>query len=120
MSIALTYATAGMQAATDRVSIRAGNIANVLTPGYRAVGVNQEATASGPVVTPRAPAEGSASAYAPALSPEAATSFFENPSDVSLERELVDMTMAKHAYKASAQVTKTVSEMQDALLDMFS
>ena len=128
MTTALTYSLAGMQAAQDRVAIRANNIANVQTPGYRAAGVNQEATANGPVVTPRSPiapvaaepVSGSAAAYASPLSPATAQTAFENPSDVSLERELVDMTMAKHAYKASALVTRTAGDMQDALLDMFS
>ena len=121
MTIALTYALAGMQAATDRLAIRAGNIANVATPGYRAMGVDQEATPFGPVVTARPPAQASApAAPMPPLAPETYASFFENPSDVQLEQEIVDMTMAKHAYKASALVTRTAGEMQDALLDVFS
>ena len=46
-----------MQAATDRLSIRARNVANVQTPGYKASDVVQEATGSGPVVSERLPVD---------------------------------------------------------------
>lgn len=135
MSVALTYSVAGMQAAQDRLSIRARNVANVQTPGYEAVEVVQEATGSGPVVSERPPAGdpaddvvdastgtqyplpfGDLPQTSPPASPPASS---QAPSDVSLEYELTDMIMAKHAYKASASVVRTVGEMQDSLLDIF-
>ena len=120
MSVALTYALAGMTAASTRVGIRAGNIANVATPGYQSVGVDQVATPSGPAAEARPSQNPVPTRETPPLSPETARSFFDNPSNVSLEREIVDMTAAKHAYKASALVSRTAGDMQDALLDMFS
>jgi flagellar hook-associated protein FlgK len=144
MSVALTYSLAGMQAATDRVAIRANNIANVSTPGYRAADVVQEATQSGPVVSSRPPLDASTqfasaaiaadgtqsvdsqsqsltanSASTPVTSEEIQASFYSDISDVVLEAELVDMMAAEYAYKASAQVTRTVGQMQDTLLDIF-
>ncbi len=123
MSVALTYSVAGMQAAQDRLAIRARNVANVQTPGYRAAEVVQEATGSGPVVSARWPVEdvvdeGPDPQY-PLPFDDPPQNPSQAPSDVSLEYELTDMILAKHAYKASAIVAQTVGEMQDALLDIF-
>lgn len=136
MSVALTYSVAGMQAAQDRLAIRARNVANVQTPGYKAAEVVQEATASGPVVSERLPVDtvtgddvaGGESDLQyrlpfdelPQDSPRAPSQDDpQAPSDVSLDYELTDMILAKHAYKASASVVRTVGEMQDSLLDIF-
>lgn len=140
MSIALTNSLAGMQAAADRVAIRANNIANVSTPGYRAEEVVQKSTPSGPVVSSRPPldvstqaastavavddaqsaeAQSSNSETEPVTSEEIQASFYSDISDVVLEAELVDMMAAEHAYKASAKVTNTIGQMEDTLLDIF-
>lgn len=138
MNSALTYSVAGMQAATDRLSIRARNVANVQTPGYKADDVVQIATGSGPVVSVR-PAEGSDgepvvgqgtggvtgddAQTVPSPNPDQYYLPFddlpEKPSDVSLEYEITDMIMAEHAYKASATVTRTVAQLNDTLFDIF-
>ena len=137
MNIALTSSVAGMNAAADRLAIRADNVANVLTPGYRASEVVQQSTGSGPVVSERLPVDQvtnqeSGGAAAPAQPQQLAQQLslpFDNlpqdrppekPSDVSLEYELTDMMVAEHAYKASANVVRTVGQMQDTLLDIFS
>lgn len=133
MNIALTSSVAGMNAAADRLAIRAGNVANVLTPGYRASEVVQQSTGSGPVVSERLPVDqvttqASGGADAPAPSQQLSLPFGdfpedrppENRSDVSLEYEMTDMMRAEHAYKASANVVRTVGQMQDTLLDIFS
>lgn len=134
MSNALTYSVAGMQAASDRLSIRARNVANVQTPGFKADEVVQTATGSGPVVSVR-PSERSSGApvtddvtisdaqSAPPANPDQYYLPFddmpEEPSDVALEYELTDMIMAEHAYKASAAVTRTVAQLNDTLFDIF-
>lgn len=121
-----------MQAATDRLSIRARNVANVQTPGYKADDVVQTATGSGPVVSVR-PAQavgGEPVVDRVAVSDTADASrsdqyhlpfddLPDEPSDVALEYELTDMIMAKHAYKASATVTRTVAQLNDTLFDIF-
>lgn len=120
-----------MQAATDRLAIRARNVANVQTPGYKASDVVQESTGSGPVVSERLPVDqvsGETSGEAETPAPEQFSLPFgdlpqepsEEPSDVSLEYELTDMILAEHAYKASASVARTVGTMQDTLLDIFT
>lgn len=128
MNVALTNSVAGMQAATDRLAIRARNVANVQTPGYKASDVVQEATGSGPVVSERLPVD-QVSGKTPGetgtpVPPEQFSLPFddlpEEPSDVSLEYELTDMILAEHAYKASASVARTVGTMQDTLLDIFT
>lgn len=120
-----------MQAASDRLAIRANNVANVQTPGYKASDVVQESTGSGPVVSERLPVDqvsgqGAGEAETP-VSPEQYSFPFgdlpaelEEPSDVSLEYELTDMILAENAYKASASVARTVGAMQDTLLDIFT
>lgn len=133
MNIALTSSVAGMNAAADRLAIRANNVANVLTPGYRASEVVQQSTGSGPVVSERLPvdqvaSQGSGAAAAPAPSQQLSLPFGnlpqdpppEKPSDVSLAYEMTDMIRAEHAYEASANVVRTVGQMQDTLLDIFS
>ncbi len=111
MPSALTYSLSGLQAASERASIRSQNIANVLTPGYQPVEPVQISTSSGPVVSARAvplPPGGS--------NPDPSALAFNG----SLERDLVDLTQAKHAYAASAKVIKTANELQDSLLDIIS
>lgn len=143
MNIALTSSVAGMNAAADRLAIRADNVANVLTPGYRASEVVQQSTGSGPAVSERLPVDqvGSQVSGAPGASassqqlslpfdnlpqdrppeePSPEQSSPEQPSNVSLEYEMTDMIRAEHAYKASANVVRTVGQMQDTLLDIFS
>jgi flagellar hook protein FlgE len=138
---ALTYSVAGMQAASDRLSIRAHNVANVQTPGFKAAEVVQTSTGSGPVVSVRPavvqdlsdPATLSGAPDDPLASSQPSPSDQFNlpfgdlpaqeqplaPSDVSLEYELTDMIMAEHAYKASATAARTVGEIENTLLDIF-
>lgn len=125
-----------MQAAGNRLAIRANNVANVQTPGYRASEVLQQATGSGPVVSERLPVDqvngqASGTAGTSGASPPSAQYALplgdvpqepprQAPSNVSLEYELTDMMRAEHAYKASANVVRTVGQMQDTLLDIFT
>lgn len=126
-----------MQAASDRLSIRARNVVNAQTPGFKADDVVQTATGSGPVVSVR-PAQAPAAepiidrvAFGDAGDTAQTASdpdqYFlpfgdlpEAPSDVALEYEFTDMIMAEHAYKASAAVTRTVAQLNDTLFDIFA
>ena len=104
LSSVSTVALSGLQAATDRAAIRAGNIANMATPGYVAEEVEQVSTPSGPRVTGRRPAEG----------PAAPQGLF---AQVDLPKEIVDMQFAKRAFEANIVSLKTADEMTETLLD---
>lgn len=138
MVSALTSSVAGMQAASDRLAIRAHNVANVQTPGFKADVVVQTSTGSGPVVSVRPPdvqvlTDNAALSGTPddplaSSQPDQFNLPFGDlpaqeqplpPSDVSLEYELTDMIMAEHAYKASAIAARTVGEIENSLLDIF-
>ena len=102
----MTYALAGMAAAEKRVEIRSRNIANVMTPDYQPVEPVQTSGPQGPVVTERV-----------AVLPNGATIGLPLR---SLAQDIVDLTLAANAYKASAKVIETGNDMQDALLDIIS
>jgi flagellar hook-associated protein FlgK len=99
----LNIAVAGLRAAETRVHVRAQNVVNWLSEGYvRQVPV-QTSQAGGPVVRVQRPAELSG----------------DFPY-VDLATELVDMQLAKHAYRASAKVVRTADEMTRSLLDVIA
>ena len=100
MTSALSIGIAGMRAAEMRVAARAQNIVNLHSENYRPVVPVQTSQGSGPVVTISRPAELSG----------------DFPF-VDLVSELVDMNVAKQAYRASAEIVRTAGEMQKTLLD---
>ena len=104
LSSVSSYALAGLQAATDRTAIRAGNIANMATPGYVAEEVEQVSTPSGPRVTGARPGDG----------PAAPQGLF---AQVDLPKEIVDMQSAQRAFEATLVTLKTADEMTKTLLD---
>lgn len=112
MFTAITSALAGLNAASTRVAARSENITNLQTEGYR-VGVPvQTATAAGPVVkVERAPPDKAQTKY-PGTDLVA--------SNVDLESEFTDIIASGIAYKASAKVFKTVSEMEQEALDIIA
>lgn len=103
MSNAANIGIAGMRAAEMRVSVRAQNIVNWRSEGYQPLVPVQTAEGKGPVVRVTRPAE--------------LTGDFPY---VDLAAEIVDMQLAKHAYKASAKVLRTADEMSKTLLDTFA
>lgn len=103
MSNAANIGIAGMRAAEMRVSVRAQNIVNWQSEGYRPLVPVQTTQGNGPVVRVSRPAE--------------LTGDFPY---VDLAAEIVDMQLAKHAYKASAKVVNTADEMSKTLLDTFA
>jgi flagellar hook protein FlgE len=100
MISALNSGIAGLRAAETRVAIRAQNIVNWQSENYRPLVPVQTSQGSGPVVEVTRPAELSG----------------DFPY-VDLASEIVDMNVAKHAYRASAQIIRTADEMQKTLLD---
>ncbi|MEM8988668.1 MAG: flagellar basal body rod C-terminal domain-containing protein [Pseudomonadota bacterium] len=103
LASASSIAISGLQAASARVAIRAGDIANLATPGYRQADISQVATPAGPRVTPSRPP-----------GPAAPQGLF---AQVDLPAAIVDMNAAKRAFEASAKVLKTSDEMADTLLE---
>lgn len=103
MSNAMGIGIAGMRAAEARANVRTQNIVNWQSEGYRPLVPVQTTDGKGPVVRVTRPAE--------------LTGDFPF---VDLAAEIVDMQLAKHAYKASAKAVKTADEMTKTLLDTFA
>ena len=103
MTSAINSGIAGLRAAETRVAIRAQNIVNWQSENYRPLLPVQTSQSGGPVVRVARPVELSG----------------EFPY-VDLAAEIVDMNIAKHAYRASAQIIRTADEMHKTLLDAFA
>ncbi|MEM6851150.1 MAG: flagellar basal body rod C-terminal domain-containing protein [Pseudomonadota bacterium] len=99
---ALAIAASGLSAASTRTAVRAQNVANVLTPGYAPLGVEQTATSAG------------VRAEARPLAPASAVAV----GGVDLVTELVDLQAAKRAFQASAAALRTADEQSKELIDL--
>ena len=99
MISAISSGLAGLRASETRVAVRAQNIVNWQSENYRPLTPVQTTEGGAPVVHVR-PAE---------LSGELPF--------VDIAAELVDMRMARHAYRASAAVLRTAQEMSKTLID---
>ena len=90
--------SSGLQAAQQRLSASAHNVANLNTPGFRSQRVTQEAAPgnAGVAVTgvQRAPSEG-----------------------VALEREAVEQMSATYSFSANLKTLRTQEHMLGTLLD---
>ena len=93
----LSIAQSGMQAAQARLDASAHNVANLSTPGFRALKVESSPQADGGVVT---------------------RVDQETQPGVSLETELVQQRAASYAYKASLKVVQTEDRLMGSLLDI--
>lgn len=110
MTAMLDMALAGLKAASTRLAIRADNLANLRTEGFRPAAPVQTATAAGPVV--RAVRTGPPQAKIPGTDLVLATT--------GIEEDLVDITLSKAAYKSSAALIRTQDELFETLLDIRS
>jgi flagellar hook-associated protein FlgK len=99
----LNIAVAGLRAAETRVAVRAQNIVNWQSQDYVPLTPVQTSEPAGPVVRVSRPVE--------------LTGDFPY---VDIAGEIVDMQLAKHAYRASATVIRTADEMTKTLLDTFA
>jgi len=116
MNAILSLAVSGLAAAQKRFAVRAENIVNVNTPGYRAQEPRQIDTGHGPaVVVSQSSPDKSADLPGP---PAAGLDFLGN--DVDLAEEFVDIMRTRHAFAASAQVIKTQDELARGFLDIFA
>ena len=103
MTSAINSGLAGLRAAEARAAVRAQNIVNWQSEKYRPLTPVQTTTEAGAPIVHVRPIE---------LSGDFAF--------VDIAAELVDMRMAKHAYRASANVLRTAEEMSKTLLDTFA
>lgn len=96
MLSALSIATSGLHAASQRLDASAHNVANAQTPGFRRQQVQASARPEGGVQvrSERAPAPG-----------------------VSYEQEAVDQMAAAASFKANLKVIETVDRTLGRLLD---
>jgi flagellar basal-body rod protein FlgC len=123
-------ALSGMQAATEKLAAGASNIANsrsVGTPGaagaaaaYAPLDVIQTSRAGGGVhsrTVTRDPA--TLLTYQPGHPGASHDGYVATP-NVDIATELVNNSLAQHAYKANIQTMKAWDDMQQSLLDITS
>jgi len=126
MNPVLSIALSGLQAATNRLSVSANNVANALTsrPVARAGETPDGVFAAQQVVARSAGGGGVATSVqdkdpATVTGPDPASpsglSAFPN---VDLVSEAVDQKLAVASYRANAAVIRTRQELDDALLDI--
>ena len=107
----LNIAASGLSAASARLAVTAGNIANANSTGYQARRVTSAPATGGGV---RVDSVTIGSAPGP-------TDLDGNPgSNVDLARESVDLTRAKHQYTAGAKLVKAGDRMLGTLLDVLA
>jgi flagellar hook protein FlgE len=99
---ALNTATSGLRATSLRASSAAGNIANLLTPGYEATTVSQKTVYSG--TNPGGGTAVDAQLIGSGLAPD-------------LGQELTRLIEAETVYRANAEVLNTASQISRQTLD---
>jgi flagellar basal-body rod protein FlgC len=123
---AIGTALSGLRAAATKVAASADNIANMDTTGaltgnpapYAPVQTEQQALTNGGVSATNVARPGFVPAYDP-QSPFANTDGLVGVPKVDLANEIVNLDIAKTAYKANAKVMQAASDMQNDLLKIF-
>lgn len=100
-------AASGLRAATLRLDASAQNVANLNTPGYRPVGVSQQALASGGVAA-EVDVQGEARL----------DRTLAGLSGTDLVREHVEQTVAAVAFRASLAVLRSADEQAAAVMEI--
>ena len=104
-------ALSGLNAADRRMGAAAANLANARTPGYAPVDVALTAQAAGGV-------RAETVVRNPASVPRATESDTQDMPNVSPEREMGDMLVARNDYEATARLLNVQKELDHALLDI--
>jgi flagellar hook protein FlgE len=112
MSRVSSISRSGLNAAAQRLSVAAADIANVSTPGYTPRQVEQVSLADGGTATTIVPALSQVSTI---VAGQAAA-----PSSVDLAQELTQILLAQAAFKANARVLEADDKMQTSLLDVLT
>jgi flagellar hook protein FlgE len=112
MSRVSSTSRSGLNAAAQRLSAAAVDIANVSTPDYTPRRVEQVSLADGGTATSIAPALSQVSTI---VAGQAAA-----PSSVDLAQELTQMLLAQAAFKANARVLDADDKMQKSFLDVLA
>lgn len=121
---AIHTAVAGLRVSAQRLGVAAENIANVQTSGslspydgYVPQRLEQTTTANGtPTATTRPISQASFPVYDPADSRADANGLVGYP-NADLAANIVDLTIAQHAYEANLVTVRVAGEMMKALLD---
>lgn len=111
MASVFDIAASGLQAASLRLEASAQNVANVNTPGYRPVGVRQQAVPGGGVqasLGPSADVQGEARL----------DRTLAGLSGTDLVREHVELTVAAVAFRASLAALRSADEQAAAVLEI--
>jgi flagellar hook protein FlgE len=107
---ALSIAAGGMNAASARLSVTAGNIANLSSAGYKARSVGLTSSSNGV----------STGAFTSDPTPGPIDSDGVELSNVDPVKESVDLILEKYQYTASAKVFKAADRMLGTLLDVLA
>jgi flagellar basal-body rod protein FlgC len=107
MNSVAQIAASGLNAATQRLDVAAGNIANALTPAYVPLQVDQVALAGG----------GTTASVAPIRQPSAA-GVGPVMSNVDLAQQMTQVMLAHLSFAANARVFASDAAMNGALLDI--
>jgi flagellar hook protein FlgE len=111
MQDALRIGLSGMKAAEAALAVRARNISNLNTKGYRPV-EPVEKSADGGVETTMSQAP---------LAPETSSALGDIPAEGDhLVEDMVGLKTAQTAYKASAAVVRTADEMSQEAINIIS
>ncbi|MDB5295913.1 MAG: putative flagellar basal-body rod protein [Phycisphaerales bacterium] len=114
----LNIAASGLSAASARLAVTAGNIANADSTGYQARRVT---LSPAPPTSPASPAAGvrvdtvTLDSYPGGIDAEG-----DPTSNVDLARESVDLIRERHQYTANAKLLKAGDEMLGTLLDVLA
>ncbi len=126
MNVTRSIALSGIQAAATRLQVSAGNVANATARGeapadggeaqglYRPGEVVQTAAANGGTEAKTRPVE-PAHITVPDPNSDSGTAAVPN---VDLAKEVAEQAISEVAYKANAEVLRTVGELERTLLDI--
>lgn len=125
---AIGIAITGLDAAAKKIAASASNVANLQTTGslsdkkaapYTPLTTTQTTGNTGEVTAGFTPKTNPfVPAYDPS-SPYADENGYIGVPNINLAEEAVNLTLAKHSYKANLEVIKTSESMMDELLDAF-
>ncbi|QOV92519.1 flagellar basal body rod protein FlgC [Humisphaera borealis] len=107
----LDIAASGLSAASARIAVTAGNIANLNTSGYQARRAN---------LTPVEPAGVRVDSVTLDETPAGIDEEGLETSNVDLVGETVNLIRDKHLYQANAKLLKTGDQMLGTLLDVLA
>ena len=120
MQIALHNAVSGLKAAARRLEVSADNVVNSRSDGYLPHRVDLVANALGGTRATAVPVTPPSVPFFDPDSPLADADGVAPRPNVSLEGEIVEQMLARHAFEANLRTVETADRMMRSLLDTFA